>query len=626
MRMGATRRRMGTVLGAAALACAAPSRAEVIRFEVLSTKPVSGGQLITARATIAVDPANPRDAVIADIARAPKNAAGKVEATSDVTILRPDHASGLLVVDLPNRGRPLGSTYLAAGSPTFLPDHSITVVEVAWQADVAEGLALHAPIIPGLTGRSRDTWVMSDTAPVTRLSLAWPVAADPAARVSIRRRPDAPAETPAGLSVRFIDRQTVEVTRPLDMATAGSVVELNYTATDPKVMGLGFAAVRDVAAFLKHAPGPQNPLADIAHRRAIGFGVSQSGRALRDLLYQGFNVDEAGRQVFEGMMPIIPGARRSFTNARFAQPGRNPGPIADRLYPVDQFPFAYEVSTDNVSGKRDGLLAPCRSTKSCPKIVEVDSEFEFWGSHASLNVTDAQGRALPIAPEARLFMVAGSQHGPDAAPRTLASCRLATSPVPHAPVARALLVDLDAWITQGAAPPKSRYPTLGEDELVVAERVYPTLIPALGYAGRYARAPQIAETPEGPVVKAWYPIRLPKADGIGNAAGGVRLPMVVAPRATYTGWNPQADFDGVEDLCTQLGGSLPLPATADAAAAAHDPRPSLATLYPTPEAYMASVRRAAEALQTERLLLPADAETVLRAAQATSVGGGPAAR
>jgi Alpha/beta hydrolase domain len=593
----------------------APARAEVTHFEILSREAQPGGELITARATISVDPANPHDARIADIALAPRNAAGRVEATADVTILRPPHPNGTLIVDLPNRGHALAAAYLERDQPGYLARHGVTAVEVAWQGDLAEGIALHPPVITGLTGRSRDTWVMTDDKPVVRLTLAYPAAADPQARISLRRHPEAQAEAPSGFSVRFVDSQTVEVTRPAGAATAGSVVELIYTATDPRVMGLGFAAVRDVTAFLKHAQGPGNPLADLPRRRAIGFGISQSGRALRDFLYQGFNADEAGGQVFDGMMPIIPGARRSFTNARFAQPGRNPGPIADRLYAVDQFPFAYETASDRLTGRRDGLLQACRASHTCPRIIEVDSEFEFWGSHASLNITDPQGAALPVAPEARLFMVAGSQHGPDPTSRHLAQCRQPSSPVAHAPVVRALAVAMDAWIETGQSPPASRYPSVADGTLVAAERVYAQPIPALGYAAHFAKAPLVQEGPDGPAAKAWYPLRLPRADATGNAVGGVRLPLVSAPRASYTGWNPQVAYDGPENLCTQVGGAVPLAATPAEAAAAHDPRPSLTELYPSQARYVAAVRAAADALVGERLLLAEDAAAEVRAAE-----------
>lgn len=605
-------KRFGAAFGIAVLATAGAGRAEVTRFEVLSRQPQAGGELITARATIALDPRAARNAVIVDLAAAPRNAQGRVEATTDVTIFRPTHPTGTLLVDLPNRGTVLGLRYFDDESPGFLASRGVTVVEVGWQGDTASGVAFHPPLAKGLTGRSRETWAFSDGKAVERVSLSYPAAADPKARIAMHLRPDAPATTPPGLSVRFVDPQTAEITRPAELTKPGPVFELIYTATDPKVMGMGFAAVRDVTAFLKTSRGADNPLADITERRAIGFGLSQSGRALRDFLYQGFNQDEAGRQVFEGLMPVIPGARRSFTNVRFAQPGRNAGPIADRLYPMDQFPFAYETATDPLTGKRDGLLQRCRASKTCPKIIEADSEFEFWGSHASLNVTTPAGAALALPPEVRAFLISGAQHSAAPVSRAVEGCRLWTSPVRQQPVLRALLLDLDDWIRVGAAPPASRYPALGDGTLVKAEEVYAQPIPALGFRAQYAKAPLTGETLDGPVASRWYPLFFPKADPTGNAAGGVRQPIVAAPRASYLGWNPLMAFDGPEDLCTQQGGAVPLPTTATA----DDPRPSLAALYPTKDAYVAAVRALASALVRDRLLLPADADAAIKAAQA----------
>ena len=605
-------KRFGAVLGAAMSLTAGAGRAEVARFEVLSRQPQASGELITARATIALDPRDAHNAAIVDLGSAPRNAQGRVEATTDVTILRPVHPMGVLLVDLPNRGNVVGLRYFDDESAGFLASRGVTVIEVGWQGDVASGVVFQPPIARGLTGRARETWTFSDDGLIQRVKLSYPAAADPKAWIAVHLRPDAAATTLPGLSVRFVDPQTVEITRPPELTKPGPVFELIYTATDPKVMGMGFAAVRDVVAFLKTSRGADNPLADIAGRRAIGFGLSQSGRALRDFLYHGFNQDEAGRQVFEGLMPVIPGARRSFTNARFAQPGRNAGPIADRLYPMDQFPFAYETATDPLTGKRDGLLQRCRKSKTCPKIIEADSEFEFWGSHASLNVTTPAGAALALPPEVRAFLISGAQHSATPVSRAVEGCRLWSSPVRQQPVLRALLLDLDAWIRVGPAPPASRYPTLGDGTLVKAQDVYAQPIPALGFRAQYAKAPLIEQTADGPVASRWYPLFFPKADATGNAVGGVRQPIVAAPRASYLGWNPLTAFDGPEDLCTQQGGAVPLATTATA----DDPRPSLAALYPSQEAYVAAVRASASALVNDRLLLPADAEAAIKAAEA----------
>jgi Alpha/beta hydrolase domain len=317
-------------------------------------------------------------------------------------------------------------------------------------------------------------------------------------------------------------------------------------------------------------------------------------------------------------MPIIPGARRSFTNDRFAEPGRNPGPEFDRLYPVLRFPFTYAVTEDAVTGRRDGLLLRCSLTNTCPRIMQVDSEFEFWGSEASLLVTDTRGRDLEPPPEVRLYMIAGSPHGnvANAVVTRKSACTLPLNPVYGGPAFRALLTDLRTWITEDVPPPASRYPTLAQNTLVVASDVYPMPIPGLGYRAQYARAEAIEQATPLPKVQGEYPLYLPRAGVDGNALAGIRLPLLAAARATYTGWNPIAGAVGGQTLCTQMGGTLPFAGTRAERIAAGDPRPSIEELYPTSDTYVAAVKAATARLMDERLLLPEDAAEAISAAEA----------
>jgi hypothetical protein len=416
------------------------------------------------------------------------------------------------------------------------------------------------------------------------------------------------------LSYKFVDPQTVEITPPPD-AAATTLYDFSYIARDPKIMGMGLAAIRDVTAFLRRDTSAANPLAADGRstiHRAIGLGISQSGRVLRDALYYGMNQDEQERIVFEGMMPIIPGARRSFTNARFAQPGRNPGPQFDRLYPVLQFPFTYPVMDDTLSGKRDGILLRCSLSNTCPKIIQADSEFEFWGSQASLLTTDTQGNPIEMPDNVRLFMFSGTPHGNiwNAVATKRADCALPLNPNNGAPSLRALLTDMRRWVNDGVPAPASRYPSRAQGTLVRLDEAYPA-IPALGYHEQQMKAQWIEQTPTGPVARGDYPLFVPRTGPDGNVVAGIRLPIVAAARATYTGWNPVAGAEGSQDLCTQMGGVLPLPAHETAG----DPRPSLDKLYPTHGAYESAVKAAAAELVASRLLLPFDAEAAARAAQ-----------
>ncbi|OAS25631.1 hypothetical protein A5481_08980 [Methylobacterium platani] len=625
---------------------AGPAGAEVTRFETVAAEtPALQGrsfgergraEKITGRATIALDPADPHNAVIADIALSPRNAEGRVEATADVVLLRPEHPNGLLLVEIPNRGRKLigplveGSSTEASGrleqaddaGRGFLLSRGYTLAWIGWQGDIAPnagkagaGMGIRLPVLAGITGPSREEWSFDNTKSPVEAPLTWPAAdLDPGkARLTVRARPEDPRTTPPGLSFRFLDATRIEITRPAGF-DGSALYELSYTARDPAVMGLGLAAIRDVATFLRHDASDRNPLAANGRStidRAIGFGISQSGRVLRDVLYLGLNEDEQGRMVFDGMMPHIAGSRRSFTNARFAQPGRNPGPHLDRTYPADQFPFAYATTTDALTGRRDGLFLRCRLTSTCPKLMHVDSEYELWGSRGALVTTDTRGAALEQPPEVRVYMVTGAPHfaNPDARTTDDPGCALPVSPLHAGAASRALLAALESWITDGVAPPASRYPSRADGTLGAPAHLYPP-IPGLPYTGLYNPA-QWIEPGNPPVVRGSYPLLLPKVDPDGNTLAGIRLPLIEAPRATYTAWNPTRGV-AADTLCNQKGGVLPFAATKAAAEAAHDPRPSLEERYPDAGAYAAAVKAAADRMVAERTLLPADAAEMAR--------------
>jgi hypothetical protein len=90
-------------------------------------------------------------------------------------------------------------------------------------------------------------------------------------------------------------------------------------------------------------------------RVAVAIGLSSSGRAIRDLIYSGFNQDPAGRKVFDAVYGVVLGARRTFTNYRFAQPGRYTRQHEDHLCPASGFPFTFGTTTDHLTGKTDAL-------------------------------------------------------------------------------------------------------------------------------------------------------------------------------------------------------------------------------------------------------------------------------
>ncbi len=584
---------------------------------------------IAGRVTIALDPADPRNAIIADIAQAPRNAQGRVEAVADVVIFRPADAArgnGTMLLDVPNRGRPLAlpmfndvaASFDQPGNG-FLHRQGYTLVWIGWQADftpAAGQLGIQLPSIAGVTGRMREEMSFEHTRSPAIMPIAYAPAAAADARLTVRARWDLPHQTPADLSFRFLDARRVEITRPAGF-DAGALYELTYTARDPMVLGMGFAAVRDVAAYLRHDTSAENPLAGRI-RRGIAFGVSQSGRFLRDFLYLGFNEDTAGRRVFDGLMPHVAGTRRMYMNSRFARPDKAPRHPLDPAWTADAFPYTYAELTNPHTGLRDGLLRRCRASDTCPRVMQTDSEFEWWGARASLLVTDLQGRHLDLPDTVRAYMITGTPHfaEPGAVTGPNAFCALPANPNHGGAPMRALLSHLESWVRGEATPPASRVPERANGTLVDAARALPLAIPGLPFSGMHMPAAEFDRNAAMPGVLGRYPVFVPRADADGMSIAGIRLPVLEAPRATYTGWNPRAEGYGPGVLCPLQGAVLPLAATRAARQAAGDPRPSLEERYASAADYVAAVRAAAERLVAERLMLAEDAAAMVEAATA----------
>ncbi|GGJ16946.1 alpha/beta hydrolase domain-containing protein [Neoroseomonas lacus] len=638
------------VVGLCMLAVA--PRAEVIRFEQVGAPEIvfegrSFGEAgryarIAARATIALDPADPRNALIADIALAPRNAQGRVEAVTEVVLLRPVQpfrGNGTLIVEAPNRGRELVGQLYNDGAANglmngrnpgngFLLRQGLTLAWVGWQADIppgegrGAGLRLEAPVVPNVTGVSREEFLFdSTTSPVT-VPLTYPAASQQGATLTVRGRFEDERQTPPDMSFRFVDPSRIEITRPAGF-DAGALYEFIYTARDPMVQGIAFAAMRDVGAFLMRERGAANPLAvegRVSVDRAMLHGVSQSGRFVRDFLYLGFNEDERGRRVYDAMLPHIPGTRRTFTNARFAQPGRNPTPHGDRLYPADQFPFTYAVTEDHLTGRRDGLLLRCRLSSTCPLVMQTDSEYEFWGARASLLVTDTRGNHIDLPPEVRAYAMAGHPHFAlaSAVAAPLDRCALPVNPLHAGAPMRALLVAMEAWMREGVEPPATRFPMRSQGTLVPAAGLYAG-IAALGYRGAYGPAQLVDNGVVPPVVRGEYAVLVPRVDADGNAIAGVRSVALEVPRATYTGWNPRAEGFAPGALCYNTGAVLPFAVTRVERESARDPRLSIEERYAAQDDYVAAVRTAAGRLVAERLMLAEDVDAIVASARADTL-------
>jgi Alpha/beta hydrolase domain len=518
-----------------------------------------------------LDPRHPLNAGIVNLDRAARNARGNVEYRSEFRILKPvdlDRGNGCLVYDVPNRGNqpimprlngaPDGGHPQHAGNG-FLMRRGFTVVWSGWQGDVPSGndrLTAQFPSIPGITGMVREEFSAENTGllgdnNIQELSeerfvgtLVYPVVDPNGATLTVRQREADPRVTPAGLAWSFIDDRHVEITRPTGPGfDRGAIYEFIYRARDPIVMGIGFAAIRDIISFLRHAT-TDNPLAPEGRpriRRALGFGISQSGRVLRDLVHLGFNQDLAGRQVFDGILPVVAGSRRTCINWQFAQAGRYSRQHEDHSYGDDQFPFSYPTLTDPISGRTGGILQRARDDGVCPKVLHLDTESDFWQARSSLVATDPSGADTAMPEEARIYTASGVPHAPFR-PLTKPVMQLPGNPLGYGAFMRALLVALFEWVEHGTAPPDSRFPSRAAGTLVPldeAHRAFPRL-PGVNFPDVLNELRLRDHSVEPPSEGTAYPVFVQTTNADGNALGGIRHPLLTAPLATHVGWSLRA--------------------------------------------------------------------------------------
>lgn len=636
------------------------AQARVTRFEVRSREsPTFEGrdfgttgqyERLSGLAYGELDPNDPLNSVIVNIARAPRNARGRVEYVVDFYLLKPvdltlgnagilydalgGGSKGVHLVLNSGSGDNDPHLYSDAGNG-FMMNQGWTIVWSAWQGDVDSSygrMVARLPVATSSTGRpivglSREELIdESGDSPFTgNLSYAASTTlAAGRATLTVRQNERDPRQTPAGLRWRYLSSRQIEITRPAGF-DAGAIYEFIYPAKDPTVLGVGIAATRDVVSFLRYAGADDtmtpNPLVATGTTSAIQYvqaiGFSQPGKFLRDFIYHGFNQDEARRVVFDGVQPVVSGGRRTFTNYQFGQPNRGEGQHADHNYPGSEFPFSYTTLTDPISGRTDGILARCLASNSCPKIMQADSDSELWQGHGSLVVTDSAGNDVPLLANVRLHMFAGAQHGPNDAP-IRGICQQYDSPLEWTYHIRALTLAMRAWIVFGTLPPPSRYPTRASGTLVPPDPMstgWPN-IPYVNYGG-FVNPMRLLDFSVLPAREgAPYTVLVARVDADGNALGGVRHPYIVVPDATYSGWNLRALGHAPGELCELSGTYVPFYGTRADREANGDPRLSKAERYPDHRTYVDRVAAAVDQLIAERLILPEDkAEIVFLADQ-----------
>ena len=691
----ARRTHLALVLAAGAVLMAPATQARITEIQITATEsPTFGGfswpgvgqyEKIVGKAFGEVNPHDRQNRDIVDIEFAPRNARGKVEYSFNFYILKPidlKKGAGKMMYEPPNRG---GKTWTALGrvsgggdDPGSITDPAVlanaffmprgyTLVWSGWEAlgtldtfnasanlPIAKFPPTAANPTGTITGPSYEYIVVGAAA--ASVALSYPAATLDKTRATLTHRvhlDDAPQVVPASGWNYNADGTAISLVG--SSFIANDIYEFAYTAKDPKVLGLGFAAVRDWMEFLRYERRDEkdnpNPLAGHI-KRVYTEILSQPGRFLNDFRHLGFNETENGKKAFDGHMQWIAAGNGLNMNYRFSQTGRTERNRQNHLFIEGRFPLANVRTFDPITPQTDSRYASCEKTDTCPLGVEICSANEYWVKSASLLHTTPDGaRDLPDSKFTRNYFMSSMRHGtaatpagtPPGTPPARGLCQQADNPLNSAPVQRALFIALDEWATQHKEPPHSRVPRLRDGTLVPplpqSGMGFPNIPspfadgpgPLVTYTGlkttRYHfdyglnfyetgiatvnpplfpfTTPSYQDNPgNGPI----YPSFIPKTDSDGNDIAGVRLPDVTVPVATYTGWALRRGAQA-SDGCEASGQFIPFAKTEADRAKTNDPRPSVALRYPVFADYHSKLRNALEQMVADRLLLCEDAAT-----------------
>lgn len=661
------RKRLAFAASALALLTPGVGEAKLTRFVVEQRLAVPGHPdwvILRGHYEGELDPSDAHNRGITDIRQAQRLPDGKVgySATFAIAMPRdPARASGVLVYDVPNRG---------FGDVAADPQGHFRVVS-GWQGDIAPAAGVQTLRVP----IARNANGSPITGPVLQRFTEIPAGAPDIAITGGIGRPT-PRPAPVSLDTRKarLFRQALDNAAPIDVAAAdwafadcrtrpfpgtpdpgrlcvrngflpAQAYTLVYQGRDPQVLGIGFAAVRDLNGFLRYGmrddAGTPNPLAGSV-RWSVITGTSQSGNFVRSLISLGFNQSEDGRVVFDGANPNI-AARQVPLNIRFGVPGG----AANLFEPGSEGALWWSRYDDKRRGRgASSLLDRCRASHTCPKIIETFGSAEFWGLRMSPNLvgTDAR-RDIPLPDHVRRYYFPSVTHGGsaiggfapngEAAPPGANFCTLPGNPNPSSDTRRALLQGLIGWVRDGTPPPPSRYPTIAAGDLVRPDATamgWPVIPGAptpngklndfldydFGKAFAYTDlSGALARQP--PRIRQVIPSIVPRVDGDGNEMAGIPSVQLLVPLGTYTGWNVRARGYGAGGGCGFMGGFIPFARTRAERIARGDPRPSLEERYHDHAGFVARVRAVAENQVLQGWLLHEDADRILREAETSDV-------
>ena len=666
-------------IAAALLIMAVSVEAQITRIMIDRVEsPAFGGRTFGAagqyeklvgRAFGELDPAHRLNSGIQDIELAPRNARGKVEYVADFYLIKPrdiNRGSHTLVYNVINRGNKGHDNLGAAGGNEmkdpgdgFYQKRGLILLWSGWQADIlrTDGrMSIDVPVAKNpdgseITGVVRTEYVLTEgrrsvsltEAPYTAGTRPYePVSLDHTkATLTRRARETDPREPIPHTDWAFADcsttpfpgRPSPEMICLKNLFDTNQIYELIYTAKNPSVLGIGYASIRDLLTFFRHeaadGSGTRNPLAGQI-QTILMTGTSQTGAALRAFIHLGFNEDLEGRRVAEGAHVRLAAGIQPLS-IRFGQPGRAPFEHTQHQFPRYEAPLAWTPVHDPIVDRTGGVLARCRKSNTCPNIVSTFSSSEFYNHRMSASTIDALGNHdLPVPENVRMYFAAGSPHAPGGGPP---QCKYFGNPNGAQFVTRAAFDALSRWVTEKALPPPSRYPTLRDKTLVSPKDVAWPSIPGVPYTGLVNRfdvldfgpkfrnedvAGIITENPPRATGKE-YPIFVPQVDEDGNDLGGIRSNLLLAPTATYTGFNERGARFSEGGFCDNRGLIKAFPKTRAERLATNDSRRSLEERYRDHAGYVAAVKAAAAKLVAERHLLPEDAATLIAAAEKSDV-------
>jgi hypothetical protein len=662
---------LGFVLRLLFLTCgfawASSAYSAVERVEITERQRVADGapfgaagsyEKIRGRAWFAVDPRAPANAAIADLGLAPRDARGLVTFSAEFLMLRPADAArrnGTLLYEVNNRGNiamlaqldeaPGGNDPLEASDfgNAFLLRQGFTMLWSAWTWDVAADpkdrrLILKPPVATRdgkpITGKVAYEIIVNTPTHAAYFTgiqgLPYPFDREgaPDAALTTRERPEDERQAISRSLWSLVPLPEGGVPQQLSLSgnfQPGHLYELTYTARDPVVVGLGMVGIRDLLSYLQSHPLEGAP----PPARTLIFGISQSGRLIQTMLLRGLHIDEAGTPVFGGAFVHVAGGGKGGFDYRFAMPTRHSSMLEDHGYPTDYFPFTTTTEHDPVTGAESSVLDEPRRLGSVPKLFYVNDSSEYWNRSASLIHTDPEGkRDAQIAPEARIYLIAGAQHyvGRQRSRGIFTNC---VNPLNHYRAMRALLLALDRWVRDGTEPPPSTYPRIADGTLVTVS-VYKGAFPKIAGVTlpennlrppRLDLGPRFATEHIADIVppRAGQPFEtlVPKANDDGLDQGGIELPEMLAPLGTRTGFNTRNEATGFSEATGRWDGSfIPFSRTDAERRAAGDPRPSIQARYSDRGDYEHKVLVAAHRVVTGGFLRAEDVDPLV-----TEAGG-----